>query len=95
MVAPGAVKTARGETPDHKMLGVDGLQDTRLSYKARGVLAVALLLVAEGQRATMAALAQESERDGREAIASALRELTALGYRTVTSGSHVEWRRSL
>jgi hypothetical protein len=95
IVTPHTVTEAIGGASDHKMLGLDGLQDTRLSYKARGVLAVALSLVDDGRPATISSLQQESDRDGREAVASALRELTALGYRTVTPGSQVEWRRSL
>jgi hypothetical protein len=74
------------------------LRDTRLSFKARGVLALVLSNVGEWE-ATRTWLMSQSEKDGRHAIQEALNELTALGYRRVEKvlingsiTSVVEWR---
>lgn len=61
----------------------DALRDSRLSFKARGLLAMVLSHAGEWN-ATARWLESQSERDGREAIQSALNELTTLGYRDVT-----------
>lgn len=58
------------------------LRDTRLSYKARGLLAMVLSHSGEWE-ATTAWLVEQSEGDGITAVQSALNELTALGYRVV------------
>lgn len=58
------------------------LRDTRLSFKARGVLALVLSNVGEWE-ATARWIEEQSEVDGAHAIQTALNELTALGYREV------------
>lgn len=58
------------------------LRDKRLSFKARGVLALVLSHSGEW-RATARWLESQSEQDGRAAIQTALNELTDLGYRSV------------
>ena len=58
------------------------LRDSRLSFKARGILALVLSHSGEWT-ATLRWLESQSQVDGRAAIQSALRELTNLGYRTV------------
>lgn len=59
------------------------LRDRRLSYKARGILAMVLSNVGEWE-ATARWIEEQSDIDGAHAVQSALNELTALGYRTVT-----------
>ncbi len=58
------------------------LRDKRLSFKARGLLALVLSNVGEWD-ASRDWLIDQSEKDGLTAIQSALNELTELGYRTV------------
>lgn len=58
------------------------LRDSRLSFKARGILALVLSHSGEWT-ATLRWLESQSQVDGRAAIQSALRELTSLGYRSV------------
>ena len=58
------------------------LRDRRLSYKARGLLAMVLSNVGEWQ-ATAEWIEEQSEPDGRHAVQSALNELTEFGYRSV------------
>lgn len=60
------------------------LRDARLSFKARGVLAMVLSNVGEWQ-ATAKWIEMQSEKDGPHAIQTALNELTELGYRRVTT----------
>ena len=59
------------------------LRDRRLSFKARGVLALVLSNVGEWE-ATLGWLVRQSDHDGRHAVQQALNELTALGYRRVS-----------
>lgn len=58
------------------------LRDRRLSFKARGILALVLSNVGEWE-ATARWIEQQSELDGSTAVQSALNELTELGYRAV------------
>ena len=74
------------------------LRDSRLSFKARGVLALVLSNVGDWE-ASRSWLINQSEKDGRHAIQEALNELTELGYREVRKvqengkvRSIVEWR---
>jgi len=60
------------------------LRDKRLSFKARGILALVLSHSGEWS-ATKRWLESQSDNDGRASIQSALNELTMLGYRTVTT----------
>lgn len=59
------------------------LRDKRLSFKARGLLAMVLSHSGEWD-APRDWLVDQSHKDGREAVQSALNELTLLGYRTVS-----------
>lgn len=58
------------------------LRDRRLSFKARGLLALVLSNVGEWN-ATLKWLVAQSDQDGRASIQAALNELTELGYRVV------------
>lgn len=60
----------------------EALRDKRLSFKARGVLAMVLSHSGEWN-ATARWLEEQSDKDGRESIQSALNELNELGYREV------------
>lgn len=62
------------------------LRDKRLSFKARGVLALALSNVGEWS-ATLDYFIDNSDHDGKAAVQAALNELTELGYRSVTKES--------
>lgn len=59
------------------------LRDKRLSFKARGVLALVLSNVGEWE-ATAKWIEDQSIPDGEHAVQTALNELTQLGYRVVT-----------
>lgn len=63
-------------------IGNSTVRDSRLSYRARGIL-LRLLSNVDGYRMTAADLAAEG-KEGRGAILAALRELKELGYLTVT-----------
>lgn len=74
------------------------LRDNRLSFKARGVLALVLSNVGDWEASRMW-LMNQSDKDGRHAIQEALNELTELGYREVRKvqengkvRSIVQWR---
>ncbi len=74
------------------------LRDKRLSFKARGILALVLSNVGEWE-ATLRWLTSQSDHDGKRAIQAGLKELTDLGYREVKYESRnqkvftiVEWR---
>lgn len=55
------------------------IRDNRLSFKARGLLAM-LLSHNDGWSVTVQALASDAKKDGADAIATARDELVALGY---------------
>jgi hypothetical protein len=71
------------------------LQDRRLSYRARGILA-SVMSRPPGWRTTAERIAEEG-KEGREAVLIALRELTDCNYlsrsrrRTDTGRYHVDW----
>lgn len=75
------------------------LRDERLSFRARGILAM-VLSHTDGWKATRDWIVTQSEKEGRDAIQRALNELTALGYREVrkvrledgTIRTEVHWR---
>jgi hypothetical protein len=58
------------------------LRDRRLSFKARGILAMVLSNVGEWE-ATASWIGEQSDHDGPTAIQSGLNELTHYGYRVV------------
>lgn len=58
------------------------LRDTRLSYKARGILAMVLSNAGEWH-ATSEWIVQQSVKDGPHAVQTALNELSEAGYRVV------------
>jgi hypothetical protein len=59
------------------------LRDQRLSFKARGILAMVLSNVGEWE-ATANWIEQQSQKDGGRAVQTALKELTEHGYRKVS-----------
>jgi hypothetical protein len=61
----------------------DALRDRRLSFKARGLLAMVLSHSGEWE-ATIEWLCEQSEQDGKTSVQSALKELSDLGYRVVS-----------
>lgn len=96
---PGAPMTIQ-RVPDvpFAQIANSALRDKRLSFKARGVLALVLSNVGEWE-ATLNWLTRQSDKDGRYAIQQALNELTELGYRSVSKAliegemrTLVEWR---
>jgi hypothetical protein len=78
---------------------IGALRDTRLSFKARGMLAMVLShatvcgpfgwgtldFSGQVQQASRDWIIKQSEKDGKDAVQSALNELTDLGYREVTT----------
>lgn len=74
------------------------LRDKRLSFKARGILAMVLSHSGEWN-AGREFIVSQSDHDGKDAVQSALNELTALGYRKVVKNqkndgtweSFVQW----
>lgn len=74
----GIIRTFRKR---HNFVIIDktALEDTRLSYKARGMLAY-LLSKPDNWTTNTQNLINQSEKDGREAILSGLKELEGCGY---------------
>ena len=74
------------------------LRDRRLSFRARGILALVLSNVGEWE-AGRNWIVNQSDKDGKAAVQAALNELTELGYRVVVKRSEgykgvtsvVEW----
>ncbi len=74
------------------------LRDRRLSFRARGILALVLSNVGEWE-AGRNWIVSQSDKDGKAAVQAALNELTELGYRVVVKKSEgykavtsvVEW----
>jgi hypothetical protein len=67
------------------------LRDRRLSFKARGILAMVLSNVGEWE-ATASWIMEQSEQDGITSIQSGLNELTKYGYRQVSHERDVDGR---
>jgi len=75
------------------------LRDRRLSFRARGILAMVLSNVGEWE-AGRDWIVNQSDKDGKAAVQAALNELTELGYRVVVKRSDgykrvtslVDWR---
>lgn len=55
------------------------LRDGRLSFKARGLLAM-LMSHEHGWKITMSTIVNDAERDGKDSVLTAVRELEDLGY---------------
>lgn len=70
----------RGPSPadNYAQISNDALRDSRLSWKARGLLGY-LMSHAQGWRTSIARLMREAP-DGRDSVRSGLNELIALGY---------------
>ena len=79
----GVVSIQRVPSVPFAQIANSALRDRRLSFKARGVLALVLSNVGEWE-ATLGWLVRQSDHDGRHAVQQALNELTALGYRRVS-----------
>lgn len=71
----------RNKKHQHNYIILDktGIEDTRLSFRARGLLTY-LLTKPDGWEVSIAHLSTQSPREGRDAIAVALQELEAVGY---------------
>jgi hypothetical protein len=87
------------ETP-FAQISNEALRDSRLSYKARGLLSMVLSHTGEWE-ASRKWLEGQSEVDGRASIQTALNELTVFGYRIVSKEvikgeirTIVEWRHT-
>lgn len=73
--------TIRTKKKRHNFVIIDKtiLEDARLSYKARG-LAAMLLCKPDEWDVTIDYLVKSSDKDGKEAVQSAIKELEAIGY---------------
>lgn len=69
---------------NYTILSNELLRDDRLSFKARGVLAL-LLSYPDGAQINAATLALRSASDGRKGVLSALKELRMMGYMTTVN----------
>ncbi|MHB9147691.1 MAG: hypothetical protein ACYC2U_04655 [Candidatus Amoebophilus sp.] len=69
------------KTKEYQYVSVlnDTIRDNRLSYKARGILAVVLSL-RSSTKVNISYLIALSDKDGRDSIKSALEELMHYGY---------------
>jgi len=65
--------------PQKKVINTVSFQDERLSYKARGILAY-LLSKSKNWKGQVFDICNNSEKDGRTAVKSAMRELEFWGY---------------
>lgn len=75
----GGIRRGPRLADNFTILSNDVLNDRRLSFRARGVL-IWLLSKPVDWRTRSEAIAAQSDRDGRDAIRSAMRELADLGY---------------
>lgn len=69
----------RAHKKNYTVINNRTLQDSRLSYRARGVLTT-LLSYPDDWTISVAHLEKQSAKEGRDAIKSALKELEAFGY---------------
>jgi hypothetical protein len=85
-----AVSAAQG---NFVMIANAAMQDTALSYQARGIIAYVLSLPPKETEHLTAALIEAGGTNGREAVRSALRELEERGYyrRNRTNDGHGKW----
>jgi hypothetical protein len=72
-----AVSAAQG---NFLMIANAAMQDTRLSYQARGIIAYVLSLPPEDTQRLTAKIIEAGATNGRESVRSALHELEGLGY---------------
>lgn len=72
-------RSEHDEENPYVMINRKTLEDTRLSFKARGLLAY-MLARPQGWEFNITHLVTQSDKDGRDAIRSALSELVELGY---------------
>ena len=76
---------AMGETiriehsKDYTVISNVAIRDTRLSFKSRGLHHL-LLSYPNGWQINIEHLSDQSDKDGKDAVASALKELEAVGY---------------
>lgn len=68
---------------NYTVISNDCIRDSRLSFKARGLL-VLLLSYPDGWKVNTEHLTTQSEKDGRTSVLSALKELEQFGYLTRT-----------
>lgn len=64
---------------NYTVISNDCIRDSRLSFKARGLL-VLLLSYPDGWKVNTEHLSTQSEKDGKSAVSSALKELEEIGY---------------
>lgn len=90
-----AIRSVRAAEGKFVQIANDALQDGRLSFRARGILALVLSMPPD-QHLTAKWLEAQAP-DGREAVRSALRELERFGYflrrRRPGIGGHWEWEQ--
>lgn len=77
---------------DYVVIRNKAIRDVGLSFKARGVLSL-LLSMPDDWKVTEAWIVRQSEHDGRDAVAAAMKELISAGYiqRTKRQGSGGRW----
>ena len=75
----GGIRRGPRRTDQFTILSNDVVNDSRLSFRARGVL-IWLLSKPADWRTRSESIAAQSNKDGRDSIRSAMRELAALGY---------------
>lgn len=87
-----AIRSVRAAEGKFVQIANAALQDRRLSFKARGVLAFVVSLPPDAH--LTAAWLEQQGAEGREAIRSALRELEKCGYyrRTKTAAGQSRWK---
>jgi hypothetical protein len=73
------IKVKHDEEHPYLMISRETLEDTQLSFKARGLLFY-MLGRPNGWEFNVAHLMKQSDQDGRDAIRSGLRELRKAGY---------------
>lgn len=86
-----AIRASRSAEGKFVQIANAAMQDIRLSYQARGIIAYVLSLPPDAH--LTAAMIEESAPNGRNSVRSALRELEQFGYyqRTRTSGGYGQW----
>lgn len=75
-----AIRAASSAQGHYTMLANAAMQDTRLSYQARGIIAYVLSLKPQETEHLTAAMIEAGGTNGRESVRSALKELERYGY---------------